>query len=79
MNNNIPEPVIKEAKGLVDLYGNSIEYLGEYQGCDMYRFVFPKQKETGFPFVFLYDKDDECVDTITGFDALDIIGEFDNV
>lgn len=74
--NSIPEAVLKEANDLINLYGNSFQYLGECRGYEVYKFVFPEHKETGFPFVFLYDKEDECVDTITGFDALDIIGKF---
>lgn len=77
MKNDIPKSVIKEAEGLIDLYGNNFDYLGEYQERDAYLFVFPKNKLTGFPFVFLYDTKDQNVETITGFDALDIIDEFE--
>lgn len=75
MKNNIPEAVIKEAKDLIDCYGESIDYLGEYRGCDMYQFVFPANKETGFPFLYRYNKAADIAITITGFRALDILDE----
>ena len=76
MKDNIPEAVIKEAKNLIDCYGDSIDYLGEYQGCDTYIFVFPENMETGFPFIYLYDKASNQAMTITGFRALDILSSF---
>lgn len=74
----IPQSVIQEAKGLVELYGNTIKYLGEKGEFHIYMFVFPEQIVTGFPFVFLYDKEDDSTETITGLGAVDIISEFLN-
>ena len=76
MKNAIPESVLKEAKGLIDLYGNTLEYLGDYNGYDVYLFAFPENKETGFPFVYIHDTDSNVVLEVTGFRALDIIGKF---
>lgn len=78
MKNKIPEPVIQKAKGLINLYGNSIEYLGKHQGCDVYKFVFPKNTETGFPFAYLYNASNGKVIEITGSQALRLIDEFKN-
>ena len=73
MRYNIPEAVKKEAKDLIDCYGESIEYLGKYQEEETYKFVFPENLETGFPFIYLYDKATDQAMTITGFKALDIL------
>lgn len=75
MKGIIPESVLTAAKGLINLYGNSFEYLGKYMGTDVYRFKFPANTQTGYPFVFIYNTKDGCTDAITGFDALDIIEE----
>ena len=72
----IPESVMHQANSLVELYGNNIEYLGEYMGTDVYRFVFPENSITGYPYVFLYDREDGTADTITGLMAVDIISKF---
>lgn len=76
MKNNIPEAVIKEAKDLIERYGESIDYLGEYEEDEVYIFVFPENMETGFPFIYLYDKASNQAMTITGFKALDILSSF---
>lgn len=74
----IPQSVIQEAKGLVELYGNTIKYLGVKGKLHVYMFEFPEQVVTGFPFVFLYDQENDSTDTITGLGAVDIISEFLN-
>lgn len=76
MKNDIPKAVLEAAKDLVDRYGDSIEYLGKYQEDEAYMFVFPQDEETGFPFVFLYDRASDQAMTISGFDALDILSSF---
>ena len=78
MKKNIPESVIKKAQELVNLYGDTLSYVGEYKGNDVYQFVFPEDSETGFPFIYLHDLPNDQVVEITGFDALDIIGEIVN-
>jgi hypothetical protein len=72
---NIPQSVLTEAKNLIDFYGDTLEYIGEYEGYGVYQFVFPENKETGFPFIYIYDPEDESVLEVTGFRALDIIKE----
>ena len=76
MEKSIPESVLMEAQGLISLYGNTLKYLGEYKGYDVYQFAFPENTETGFPFVYLHNTSNNQVMEITGFDALDIICEF---
>ena len=65
---DVPVKVQEVAKGLIDMYGPSFDYLGKYEGADFYMFVFPEDSNTGFPY-------DEVLE-ITGFPALDIIGLF---
>lgn len=65
---NIPDIVKKAAAELIEAYGDSIVYIGEYSGCEAYLFQFPEDVETGFPFYYLYDG--KSVDVVTGFDAL---------
>lgn len=72
----IPKTVIHAAKHLVDMYGKNFVLIGNKDGRDVYKYKFPEDSRTGFPFVFLYDKEKDTVAKITGFDALDIICEF---
>lgn len=76
MSKEIPQAVIKEAQGLIERYGQHIDYLGEYKEADYYVFHFPDETITGFPFVYVYYRQKEEAIEITGFDALDIIGKF---
>ena len=71
---DVPVKVQEVAKGLIDMYGPSFDYLGKYEGSDFYMFVFPEDSNTGFPYVYQLENDE--VLEITGFPALDIIGLF---
>lgn len=70
----VPQIVKDAAKYLVDLYGDKFEYLGKFEGADVYVYQFPDGIVTGFPFVYLV-KDDK-VEVIKGFDSLDILDYF---
>ncbi len=74
--NIIPQAVVKEAGSLIKMYGENIVRIGQKGIFDIFMFKFPEDTLTGYPFVYLYDREDKTADTITGFDALDIIGEF---
>ena len=39
---NVPEQVKNEARELIEQYGDSFEYLGNYEGSDVYVFKFPE-------------------------------------
>lgn len=78
MNNEIPKAVIKEAQNLIDIYGQNLYFLGECDGSDFYLFQFPDDSLTGFPFIYIYDRNNDDAMCITGYDALDIISEFKN-
>lgn len=69
----VPQAVKDKAKELIETFGEHFEKLGIYQGKQVYKFVFPQGSRTGFPFVFLYDKQMDTVDEITGFEALDLL------
>ena len=68
---NIPDIVKKAAAELIEAYGDSIVYIGEYSGCEAYLFQFPEDISTGFPFVYLLG--DNKVTEVSGGIALDII------
>lgn len=76
MSKEIPQIVIKKAQSLIERYGQSIGYLGNYKNAEYYVFRFPDDTVTGFPFVYVYYPQKEEVFEITGSDALEIIGEF---
>lgn len=71
----IPQVVIEEAQDLISYYGNTLVYRGVHNNCDIYQFVFPEDKETGFPVIYLHDIQANLVLKITGFRALDILKE----
>lgn len=68
---NIPAQVKKAAAELIEAYGDSIAYIGEYSGSEAYLFQFPEDSSTGFPFVYLLS--DNKVTEVSGNIALDII------
>lgn len=71
---NIPEQVKNEARGLIEQYGESFEYLGDYEGQEAYMFKFPEDSCTGFPFVYLFKSG--AVVEVTGPVAFNIIDSF---
>ncbi|MBO5974885.1 MAG: hypothetical protein J6P95_04145 [Paludibacteraceae bacterium] len=70
----ISQIVKNTAKDLIEMYGDKIDYLGKYEGADVYSFHFPNDVDTGFPFVFICKNGK--ISEITGFEALDIISLF---
>lgn len=70
----VPEQIKKAAKSLIDLYGETFDYLGKYKGEDAFLFRFPEDSNTGFPFIYLFKSDK--VTEITGFEALGILDSF---
>lgn len=70
---NIPQSVINKAKNLVDFYGCNFEHLGLYNEKETYKFLFPKNERTGFPFVYLYDKQSDTTEEVTGIKGLKIL------
>lgn len=74
-NLTIPVAVKEEAKTLISMYGENIILLGQKNNMDVYRFMFPEDSVTGFPFIYLYDREKESAVKITGFKAVSIICE----
>ncbi len=70
----IPAKVKEAAQYLIDMYGDRVEHLGQYQGAEAFYYHFPDDVDAGFPHVYLL-KGDELTE-ITGFYALEIIGSF---
>lgn len=73
ISNTIPQTVLNAAKKLITRYDNRLAFIGKYNGQDVYVFSFPDDVEIGFPFLYLYDKEQQTAFEITGHNALDII------
>jgi hypothetical protein len=73
----VPQQVKTAAKSLIDIYGDSFDYLGKYKGGDAFLFRFPEDACTGFPFVYLFVAGK--VTEITGFEASLLVENFDKV
>lgn len=50
---NVPEQIRTAARGLIEQYGESFDYLGDFEGQKAYLFKFSDDSCTGYPFVFL--------------------------
>lgn len=69
-----PSKVKAAAQYLIDMYGDHVEHLGQYQGAEAFYYHFPDDITAGFPPVYLLkgDKLREAGE----FEALEIIGSF---
>lgn len=72
--NDIPSQVMNAASVLREMYGEHVEYLGEFQGAQAYYYHYPDDVSVGFPSVYLL-KDDEMTE-IGVFFALEILESF---
>jgi hypothetical protein len=72
----VPSEVIKAAAGLVEMYGESFEYLGKSGDMDVYMFAFPDDELTGFPCVYLYKPGSPAL-AVSGMQAVRIVASFD--
>lgn len=70
----IPQKVV-EASRLPNDEIKHIRHLGKYKGKDAYVYSIPNA-ETGFPFIYLFEKSSGIVNEVTGFDGLRILGLF---
>lgn len=66
-----PQQVKEAAKDLINTYGDSFQYLGEYDGCDVFKYQFPKEEDVGFPILFLWR--DGSTREVSDSDSLHII------
>ena len=69
-----PAKVKAAARYLVEMYGDHIEHLGQYQGAEAFYYHYLEDIDAGFPTVYLW-KDNEVTE-ISDFFALEIIGLF---
>ena len=67
----IPEQILNAAQDLIGRFGNKLAFIGKQGDSSVYQFRFPKNLDTGFPFVYIMEGD--TVVSKTGFEALDII------
>lgn len=67
----IPQIVKDAASHLIEEYGDNFDYLGKYEGADVYIYHFPDGSCTGYPFVYLVK--DGNVEELTDSPALYII------
>lgn len=72
----VPQAVIKAAKGLVKMFGPSFEYLGEHNGSDVFMFAFPDGTFTCEPYLFLYSKQSQSATQIAGGAAVELLSLF---
>ena len=70
----IPAKVRQAAQYLVEMYGDHLEHLGQYQGAEAFYYRFPDDITAGFPPVYLM-KDDNLRE-VGEFEALEIISSF---
>ena len=68
---NIPSQVMKAASELRAMYGEHVEYLGEFQGAQVYYYHYPDDITAGVCPVYLYDG--TTVDEVTGDIAMNIL------
>lgn len=71
---NIPSQVMSAASELRAMYGEHVEYLGEYQGARAYYYHYPEDVDAGFPSVYLLKGGE--VTEIGDFFALEILDSF---
>lgn len=71
---NIPSQVMNAASELRAMYGEHVEYLGEFQGAQAYYYHYSDDVDAGFPSVYLL-KDGELTE-ISGPFALEILDSF---
>lgn len=72
---DIPQAVLHDASWLIEEYGCAFSKIGKYDGKIVYRYCFPENTETGYPFVYLYDEMNTVSLQVTGEDALEIIND----
>ncbi len=70
----IPSKVKQAAQSLVEMYGDHIEHLGQYQGAEAFYYHFPDDIDAGFPFIYLLKG--ENLREVTGPDALRLLRRF---
>ena len=68
---NVPTKISQAAHKLIEIYGNKLAYLGEFESSAVYQFKFPNGVDVGFPILYLMK--DNKVKEVSDFEALAII------
>lgn len=69
-----PSKVKAAAQYLIDMYGDHVEHLGQYQGAEAFYYHFPEDITAGFCPVYLLKAGK--VTEVNDFAALDILSSF---
>ncbi|MCM1220889.1 MAG: hypothetical protein NC548_41025 [Lachnospiraceae bacterium] len=69
-----PSKVTDAARNLIEMYGDHVEHLGQYQGAEAFYYNYPEDVTAGYCPVYLY-KDGE-IDTLTGEVANNVLSSF---
>ena len=70
----IPAKVKQAAQYLVEMYGDHVEHLGQYQGAEAFYYHFPDDVTAGPCPVYLVT--DGKAREVPGFEALEILDSF---
>ena len=70
----IPAKVKEAAQYLIDIYGDHVEHLGQYQGAEAFYYRFPEDITAGYCPVYLYKSNK--VDVLTGEVAYHVLLSF---
>lgn len=74
MAKKIPYQIRRAASEMTDMFGDRVKYLGIFKERSAYYFALPEDVDVGFPEVYLFDG--HSAETLTGYEALAIIGLF---
>lgn len=69
-----PAKVKEAARYLIEMYGDHVEYLGQYQGAETFYYHYPEDITAGYCPVYLYKNGE--VDELTGEVAYNVLGSF---
>lgn len=72
----IPAKVKQAAQYLVEMYGDHLEHLGQYQGAEAFYYHFPDDVTAGPCPVYLVTDGGVGVREVPGFEALEILDSF---
>lgn len=77
----IPVKVKQAAQYLIDMYGDHVEHLGQYQGAEAFYYHFPDDITAGSCPVYLFKdgKVDELTDSVADYVLSLFIENFDKI
>lgn len=71
---DIPAKIQEAARYLVEMYGDHVEHLGQYQGAEAFYYHFPDDITAGYCPVYLYRGGE--VEELTGPVAYSVLSSF---